>query len=285
MMGLGQRSNMLLRLEDNAEDVIGKAQSGLGLSDGQLAKEASLGIDAILRLQNGEVDEAALRAVAGPLQINADALIALARHHYLPKEINLTGLLSFTTPYPVPGYEEMTVNAYIVYDPVTREAIAFDTGADASPMINALHSHGLTLKLILLTHSHGDHIKDLLVLKNQTGQPPAYISPKETIESALPLEKQQLFNLGQIGIRALDTSGHSPGGTSFVIQGLEQTVAIVGDAIFAGSMGGAAGAWQQALRNNRDKIMTLPPETILCPGHGPLTTVAQEKANNPFFAD
>jgi len=75
------------------------------------------------------------------------------------------------------------------------------------------------------------------------------------------------------------------GGMTYVADGLERPIAIVGDAIFAGSMGGGMISYENALSTNREKIMTLPNETILCPGHGPMTTVGEEKRNNPFFPE
>ena len=84
---------------------------------------------------------------------------------------------------------------------------------------------------------------------------------------------------------AKHTHGHSVGGMTYVIDGLEKPVAVVGDAIFAGSMGGGMISYEDALRTNREKIMTLPNDTILCPGHGPLTTVCEEKQSNPFFPE
>ena len=225
-----------------------------------------------------------LRAVAPALNLNADALVDLALGRYQPEEVRLDGLLAFNTPYPVPGYEEMTVNAYLVYDPKSRDAVAFDTGADATPILKALKEHGLTLQLILLTHAHGDHIADLARLQKETGNPATYISCHEPTEGAKAIEEGASFTLASLGILALNTSGHSPGGMTYVVQGLERTVAIVGDSLFAGSMGGAANAWQHALRNNCEKILTLPPETILCPGHGPMTTVTEERKHNPCLA-
>jgi hydroxyacylglutathione hydrolase len=91
--------------------------------------------------------------------------------------------------------------------------------------------------------------------------------------------------MGRLKLKALHTHGHSVGGLSYVISGLPCPVAIVGDAIFAGSMGGGMVSYQDALRTNRDKIMTLPDETVLCPGHGPITTVKEEKEHNPFFPE
>ena len=88
---------------------------------------------------------------------------------------------------------------------------------------------------------------------------------------------------GGLRIEPRSTWGHSKGGITFVVTGLARPVAIVGDAIFAGSMGGGGISYPAALQTNRDEILTLPPETILCPGHGPMTTVAEEREHNPFF--
>jgi glyoxylase-like metal-dependent hydrolase (beta-lactamase superfamily II) len=71
---------------------------------------------------------------------------------------------------------------------------------------------------------------------------------------------------------------------TYFIQGLSQPVAIVGDSMFAGSMGGGMVSYADALRNNREQILTLPDATIICSGHGPLTTVGEQKQANPFFA-
>jgi glyoxylase-like metal-dependent hydrolase (beta-lactamase superfamily II) len=71
---------------------------------------------------------------------------------------------------------------------------------------------------------------------------------------------------------------------TFFVTGLARPIAVVGDSIFAGSMGGGNISYKEAIKNNVEKILTLPDETIICPGHGPMTTVGEEKAHNPFFA-
>ena len=71
---------------------------------------------------------------------------------------------------------------------------------------------------------------------------------------------------------------------TYFVTGLTRPLAVVGDSIFAGSMGGGNVSYKNAVQNNVKKILTLPAETIICPGHGPLTTVGEEKAHNPFFA-
>ena len=138
--------------------------------------------------------------------------------------------------------------------------------------------------MILLTHAHPDHVADLRRLEEETGAP-VYISDLEAAEGAEAIEEGKRFRVGSLEIESRLTSGHSPGGMTFVVTGLARPVAIVGDSLFAGSMGGGNVSYEDALRNNREKILTLPDETIVCPGHGPLTTVGKEKRDNPFFAN
>ena len=101
---------------------------------------------------------------------------------------------------------------------------------------------------------------------------------------AEPVREGGRFDAGGLTIRALLTNGHSAGGTTYVVEGLAAPVAVVGDSLFAGSMGGAPNQYEVARRNNREKILTLPDNTVIAPGHGPLTSVAEEKAHNPFLA-
>jgi glyoxylase-like metal-dependent hydrolase (beta-lactamase superfamily II) len=95
---------------------------------------------------------------------------------------------------------------------------------------------------------------------------------------------QRTFHLGEISIKTLFTWGHSPGQTSYYISGLAWPLAIVGDSLFAASMGGSATHYDAQLRNNKQKLVTLPLDTVFACGHGPLTTLKQEKKHNPFLA-
>lgn len=275
---------MAIRIEDCFEDVISKAQAGLGLSDGELVEASGVSETDLSSLKSGKFDERHARDVAAVLKLDAGSLIDLANETWFPKIEAPEGLLCFNTPFPIPGYEEMTVNSYIVFDPESKSAVAFDTGADASEMLEAIKKHGLKLELILITHSHSDHVKDLLTLKNET-EAPAYIFEKETVAGAKSFDADKVFACGNLIIRPYETSGHSKGGTTFVVEGLSRFVAVVGDAIFAGSVGGAASAWEDALTMIRERILTLPDNSVICPGHGPLTSVAEEKAHNPIFPE
>ncbi len=269
---------MAIPLEDNFTDIIGKAQRGLGISDSQLAEKSGASVEAIRQLREGNFDRATSDRVAPVLQLNPDALADLAQEKFRPNDIALDGLAQFNTPY-----HDMQVNAYLVWDPASREAIAFDSGANCSAMLEHAKKHGLTIKLILLTHAHPDHVADLRRLTQETGAP-VFLSSREQAPGAEAIEEGRKFTVGKLEIESRLTWGHSPGGITFVINGLARPVAIVGDSLFAGSMGGGNVSYEDAVKNNLEKILTLPDETVLCPGHGPLTTVGEEKAHNPFFA-
>ena len=268
----------MLPLEDNAGDIIGKAQRGLGISDSELAKKAGVSAQTIRKLRDGDFDESALLSLAPLLSLDGRALCELARSEWRPKKIDsLAGLAQFTT-----DYNGMAVNAYLVWDPATRATAAFDTGADSKEMLRFARRHKLDVQLILLTHAHPDHVADLPVLREETGAD-VFTPAREPVPGAEPIDRKK-FRLGNLQIDTRLTWGHSPGGITYVVTGFAHPIAIVGDSLFAGSMGGGNVSYRDALQNNLDKILTLPDDTIICPGHGPMTTVGEEKQHNPFFA-
>ena len=135
----------------------------------------------------------------------------------------------------------------------------------------------LTLKLILLTHTHGDHIFDLDRLHEKTGAP-AYVGDREPLDMARnPLPAGRGFEAGALKVTSGLTWGHSKGGITFVVKGLSQPVAVVGDAVFAGSMGGGGVSYGAALATNREQILSLSDDTVIASGHGPLTTVGEHR--------
>jgi hydroxyacylglutathione hydrolase len=268
----------MISLEDGFADVIGKAQRGLRLSDTELAEKARVSSQKIRKLREGELDELALLRVGGVLKLATRALCELAAGEWRPEKEELEGLAQFHT-----RYHDMGVNAYLAWKGGNREAVAFDTGADCAEMLAFAAKQNLTIKLILLTHAHPDHVADLEALQKKTGAP-VYISSREPLNGAGLIEEGKDFQIGKLKIEARLTWGHSRGGMTYVIRGLARPVAVVGDSLFAGSMGGGSVSYEDALRNNLEKILTLPDETIICPGHGPMTTVGEEKVHNPFFA-
>jgi hydroxyacylglutathione hydrolase len=269
----------MIPLEDNVGDIIGKAQRGLRISETELAEKARVSSQKIRELREGHFDELALLRVAPVLGLAARALCELAKGEWHPKKVDAQeGFAQFNT-----HYHDMAVNAYLVWDPASRVAAAFDTGADSSEMVRFASHNKLKVNLILLTHAHADHVADLPRLREETGGE-VFAPARESVPGAEPIEQGKRFRLGALQIESRLTWGHSQGGMTFVVTGLAYPVAIVGDSLFAGSMGGGNVSYNDALRNNLEKILALPDETIICPGHGPMTTVGEEKEHNPFFA-
>jgi hydroxyacylglutathione hydrolase len=270
----------MISLEDNVGDIIGKAQRGLGVSDSELAKKAGVDLQTIRELREGDFNEQALLRVAPVLDLAAGPLCELAKGEWRPERIDeRDGFAQFNT-----RYHDMTVNAYLVWDPASCVAAAFDTGADCSEMVRFANRHKLNVQLILLTHAHPDHVADLPRLREETGAD-VFVPAREPVSGAEAIDEGKHFHLGNLEIDTRLTWGHSQGGMTYVVTGLARPIAIVGDSLFAGSMGGGNVSYRDALRNNREKILTLPDETIICPGHGPMTTVGEEKGHNPFFAE
>jgi hydroxyacylglutathione hydrolase len=272
---------MSLPLEDLFNDVIGKSMRGLSLSEAEVAAKAGVSAEAIAAAKGGAVDDAVLEKIAPVLGLHAASLITMAHNGWLPAAVSLPGLAQFNTTY-----HDMTVNAYLVWDEQTKNAVAFDTGADAQPMIDFIEKNGLNLSLIFITHTHPDHILDLAKLSGD-GAVTTFVHAKEPCGGAksFALGETECWESGGLKIEPRSTWGHSKGGITYVISGLAKPVAIVGDALFASSMGGGMVSFAEALATNRKEIFSLADETVICPGHGPLTTVGEEKAHNPFYPE
>ncbi len=270
---------MKIPLEDLFEDIVGKAQRGLQVSDQELCQRAHLGLEELRSLRKGSGMPAAVPRLAEALGLGPKSLAASYASSWYPTDVPaVDGVQQFNTPLL-----DMTVNAYLIWDPETKEAAVFDTGADARELLAFVDSARLTVKYLFLTHTHQDHVADLGVIVKRA-RVEIYSPDLERLPETKIVREGDQLRLGKLRIEARLTNGHSPGGTSYVVHGLQNTVAVVGDSLFAGSMGGAPNDYQKALRNNLEKLLSLPGETLVCPGHGPLTTVANEREHNPFFA-
>jgi len=272
---------MSIPLEDTVADIIGKAQRGLGLSDSDLA--AKIGVDesaleAVKQVRGA--DFAQVEKLAKALGLGPRALVAMAEGKYTPTVIlPKTGFFQSNTTYG-----DMTVNSYLVWDAETGLAAAFDTGADCMPVVEELKKRNLTLQDVYLTHTHVDHVVELdRLIEKAGGSVGVHVNEAEALDKAALFKPGVTFSLGRLHIETRDTSGHSAGGTTFLIHGLDRPLAIVGDAIFAGSAGGIKSDYKAGLKRISDNILSAQDGTILAPGHGPLTTVIQEKTSNPFF--
>lgn len=273
-----------MNLEDHLGDIVRKARLMSNASAAQAAKAAGLTEAELSALEDsgsfsGRPDFAALATVIGLNPLKLGSIVG----GWLPAAKDLKKwrhLRVFTTTG-----EGMTVNAYLVWDEGTREAAIFDTGFDAQPMLDAIASERLELRHIFVTHSHYDHVVDLGTLRKQ--YPGATVrSNSQNAPAGQRLRLDETIQVGGLRVTYRETPGHAADGVTYLLgnwPGGAPQVAIVGDTIFAGSMGRGNDGWDLARGKVRERILTLPPETLLCPGHGPLTTVAEEQANNPFF--
>jgi len=223
-----------------------------------------------------------LAALAQCLGLNPTHLEGIASGWH-PAEKDLSPwreLRMFTT-----AGEGETVNCFLVWDEVTRDAALFDTGFDAKLIADTVAAEGLALRHIFITHSHFDHVSALGALREAFPKVRLHSSSKSA-----PVDQRnkpsEIIPLGGLRVTYRETPGHAEDGVTYVVGNWQEDaphVAIVGDAIFAGSMGRGNPSWDLARQKVREQILTLPPATLICPGHGPLTTVAEEKAHNPFF--
>lgn len=275
----------MIELEDFFEDVIGKTLRGTGVADGVLSFLTNVEPDAIAKLKGGEFDERAVRAIAPALGLDADSLVELANRSWRPELVELDGLQQFNTVFDPDPDDMMTVNSYLIWDPRTKEAALFDTGADAGPALAAISELGLELKTLFITHSHIDHVIDREKVMDAYPNVRVLVNAKEPVSRAERFAAGDTFAIGNLRVTTRLTWGHSPAGTTYVVAGLARPVAVVGDALFAQSMGGGVISFKDALATNRSEIFTLEDQTVVCPGHGPMTSVGEEKAHNPFFPE
>ena len=273
-----------MNLEDHLGDIIRKARAMSNVSAAAAAKAAGLTEAELAALEESGTtsQKPNYRALAALIGLDGAKLEGIA-NGWVPAEKDLGTWKEFRTFTTAGG--GITVNCYLIWDEVSREAALFDTGWDAQPVLDVLAENQLQLKHLFLTHSHEDHIAGVDAVRKQFPKVKMHSGSKTA-----PVDQRNRANdfihLGSLRITNRDTPGHAEDGLTYIVGTWPEDaphVAIVGDAIFAASMGRGNQSWDLARQKVRDQILTLPPETLICPGHGPLTTVAEEKAHNPFF--
>ena len=272
-------------LEDHLGDILRKARKAANVSGEVAGKAAGL----------SEVELSALeRSGAAPRTPNLKALAELLQLHPAKLERIAAGWVPAMPD--VSRWREIrvipttrsgtTVNCFLIWDEVSREAALFDTGWEAEPVFKLVDEHSLQLRHLFLTHLHEDHIAAMEPLRARF--PKVYLHTNS--KSAPPQHRNRpndCIQLGSLRILNRDTPGHAEEGVTYVIGNWPEDaphVAVVGDTIFAASLATGFQSWDVLKERVRSQILSLPDETLLCPGHGPLSSVAQEKASNPFFA-
>lgn len=172
------------------------------------------------------------------------------------------------------------VNTYIIGCEQTRDAVLIDAGADSPNYDAFLAQYEAQLTGIFLTHFHWDHDQELPALVDKYDVPVYSMTGKTPNGKAVG--EGESIPIGLLDNRIVQTTGHTPDGITLIV---EDKIAFVGDAIFAGSIGGTSSEEdkQEEMMHIQNKIFTLPDGCLLCSGHGPVTTVGIEKNHNPLF--
>ncbi|HKH10691.1 MAG TPA: MBL fold metallo-hydrolase [Rubrobacter sp.] len=205
--------------------------------------------------------------------------------------------------------EKLTVgpfqeNCYIVGDEATGAGVLFDPGDEAARIALAVEQTNLDISRIIITHAHIDHVGAVVALVDEYACPVLMHAEAEPMLEQLPnqalmmglrfgkvpavdgyIEDEEVVKVGGLAFTALYTPGHAPGHLAFY--SAAEGAVISGDALFAGSVGRVdlpGGSMEVLMRSINERLLTLPDETRVLSGHGPETTVGEERRHNPFLA-
>ncbi len=199
----------------------------------------------------------------------------------------------------------LAVNCYIVWDQKTREAAVIDPGGDPTDVIDAVEADKLHVKYVINTHGHFDHVgadgdiikafdaklvihgADAPMLENAAAYSIAFgAEAKNQPPPDITIKDGSVIRFGGVEINVIGSPGHTPGGVLLSIN--DGKAVITGDSIFAGSIGRTdlpGGSYEDLMTSLRDRILPMDDDTRLFPGHGPDTTVREEKAENPYLRE
>jgi glyoxylase-like metal-dependent hydrolase (beta-lactamase superfamily II) len=194
-------------------------------------------------------------------------------------------------------------NCSIIGDEQTHEAMVIDPGDQIEGILEILRQEKLTLKQIVITHAHIDHVGGAMKLKAATGAPilmnqndyallkmldmqAAWVGmrPPGAVEVDEAVSQGRVLKIGEISSNVIHTPGHTEG--SICLYFPEEKKLIAGDTLFAGSIGRTdlpGGSIDKIMRSLHTQVMALPDETEVVPGHGPSTTIGEERESNPFL--
>ena len=194
-------------------------------------------------------------------------------------------------------------NCSVIGDDLTREAIVIDPGDDIEDVLALVRKHNLQVKQIVITHAHIDHLGGAMKLRVATGAPILLNQNDYALLKMLDVQaawigmanpgkvqidqsvgQADIMRTGSLTANVMHTPGHTEGSICLYFPA-EKTL-IAGDTLFAGSIGRTdlpGGSYEKIINSIREKVLALPDETIVVPGHGPLTTIGEERESNPFL--
>jgi glyoxylase-like metal-dependent hydrolase (beta-lactamase superfamily II) len=270
-------------LEDHIGDICRKARLQTQTPIGEAASLAGLSEQHLQEWETeGVIDGGVeVEALANRLGLNVAKAQAVAEG-WEPEPADLTRWRELRM---VTTEEGFAVNSFMAWDPDSRLAAIFDTGWFADDLFAIADENDLSVEHLFITHMHGDHVAAMGAVRQRWPEIQLH-SDNSSAPERSRVQPGVGVKVGVLSVTAWLTPGHAEDGVTYVIEGWAKegpAVAVVGDAIFAGSMGKDFQSPEIARAKVREEILSLPPATLICPGHGPLTTVGEEQAHNPFF--
>jgi glyoxylase-like metal-dependent hydrolase (beta-lactamase superfamily II) len=195
-------------------------------------------------------------------------------------------------------------NCSVIGDETSREAMVIDPGDDIEDVLALVRKHGLTVKQIVITHAHIDHVGGAMKLRGLTGAPIVLnqndyallkmldvqaawigVAPPGEVKIDHSVGQEDKLQTGSLQASVLHTPGHTEGSICLYFPAEKKLIA--GDTLFAGSIGRTdlpGGSFEKIIDSLQGRLLALPDETVVVPGHGPLTTIGEERESNPFLA-
>ncbi|MCL5774438.1 MAG: MBL fold metallo-hydrolase [Firmicutes bacterium] len=178
-------------------------------------------------------------------------------------------------------------NCYILADEDSRSAVIIDPGDNEEDILKTVNEKKFKVEKILLTHGHPDHVGAAEAASSETGAP-VYIHDEDKklfkIKAQKPVAENDSITFGKYTIKVLHTPGHTPGSVCFLADGK----LFSGDTVFAGSVGRTdlpGGSYRDIMKSIKEKILPLSDDVEILPGHGPSSSIKEEKRENPFLVD
>ncbi|TAM59204.1 MBL fold metallo-hydrolase [bacterium] len=274
----------MLALEDDYTDIMRKAQRGTGKDAAALARETELEPALVLAVAGGreQPTEEQARRIARALSLDPGRFADAVFQRWYPA----TGLPSdvrhhINAPHPS--------NGYLLFLEQTRIAALVDPAGLPERLLRAVADGPFHLRYVLITHKHADHCDATADVARAFPDAQILIHRHDAFaigaleHRAMKLQDDEHVPFGEAEIRVLHTPGHTDGSVCYLFRNLVFT----GDTLFAGSVGAAAGdasTYDDILKSVRMRLFALDEQSVVLPGHGPPTTIAQERRHNPFFS-
>lgn len=272
-------------LEDEFGDIIQKARTGQNFTLSQLSQNTGIPQAHLSKMENYTLKptEEQVKTIASALNLSFPKLLDIAMENWTPEEWDESFDSKIeVVPLSMPVGRDYSAYSYLLISRETDDSAVVDTGVNADKIVNTLDQRELNPKLILVTHGHSDHTGGLRQLQDIT-KARVYVSKMENLSPEIKeyseLNDGDVVKFDNLNIKMLHTPGHTGGSCCYHVS----NALFSGDTLFAGSLGRGNYSYTSLLESVSKKLFSLYDNVHVFPGHGPVTTIGQEKEHNPFF--